>query len=127
MDDMTTETRPDIRLGSVVLDTDNPKQLAEFYAALLGWRITNVEDDWVDLEGEGGAGLAFQLAVNHKPPTWPANEVPQQFHLDLDVPDLEEAAAYAESLGARRVQGPGSDGNFIVLTDPSGHPFCVCS
>ena len=124
---MTTHTRPEVRLGSVVLDTDNPRQLAEFYAALLGWRITNDDDDWVDVQGESGPGLSFQLALNHKPPTWPANEIPQQFHLDLDVPDLEEAAAYAESLGAKRVQEAGSEGNFIVLTDPSGHPFCVCS
>ncbi len=124
---MTTDTRPDIRLGNVVLDTDNPRGLAEFYAALLGWRITDDSDDtWVNLRGENGPLLSFQLAVNHKPPTWPANEIPQQFHLDLDVPDLEEAAAYAESLGARRVTAAGREGDFIVLTDPSGHPFCVC-
>jgi predicted enzyme related to lactoylglutathione lyase len=125
---MTTNTRPDIRLESVVLDTDNPRQLAEFYGALLGWRITDDSDEtWVNLQGNGGPVLAFQLAVNHKPPTWPANEIPQQFHIDLEVPDLEEAAAYAESLGAKRVQGAGSEGDFIVLTDPSGHPFCVCT
>jgi len=125
---MTTETRPDVRLDLVVLDTDNPRGLAEFYAALLGWTITDDSDEsWVNVRGEGGGiGLAFQLALNHKPPTWPANEVPQQFHLDLDVPDLDEAASYAESLGAKRVEGAGQEGNFIVLLDPSGHPFCVC-
>ena len=37
---MTTESRPDIRLDQVVSDTDQPHQLAEFYAALLGWQIT---------------------------------------------------------------------------------------
>ena len=42
---MTTESRPDIRLDLVVLDTDQPRQLAEFYAALLGWRITDDSDD----------------------------------------------------------------------------------
>ena len=41
-------------------------------------------------------------------------------------PTWSRRRAYAESLGARRVEGAGQEGNFIVLIDPSGHPFCVC-
>ena len=82
--------------------------------------VTNL----ANVRGDSGAGLAFQLARNDKPPTWPADDVPQQFHLDLDVPDLEQAAAYAESLGARRAERAGQEGNFIVLLDPSvGRPL----
>ena len=110
-----------------MLDTDDPQGLAEFYAALLGWEIEPPEDDWVTIVGGSSGQLDFQLALNHKPPTWPDNSVPQQFHLDLHVDDLAEATAYAESLGARRAANGDHSPNFIVFLDPSGHPFCLCS
>jgi predicted enzyme related to lactoylglutathione lyase len=39
----------------VVLDTDDPRRLAEFYAALLGWEIESVDDGWITITG-GSAG-----------------------------------------------------------------------
>jgi predicted enzyme related to lactoylglutathione lyase len=118
---------PRISLQAVVLDTDDPQGLAEFYAALLGWEIEPAEDDWVTINGGSSGQLDFQLAINHKPPTWPDNAIPQQSHLDLHVDDLNEAAAYAESIGARRAANGDHSPNFIVFLDPSGHPFCLCS
>jgi catechol 2,3-dioxygenase-like lactoylglutathione lyase family enzyme len=120
-------TRPRISVGNVVLDTDDPPRLAEFYTALLGWQIEETEDDWITIGGDSGTKISFQLAMNHKPPTWPDNAVPQQFHLDLDVDDLGEATAYAESIGARRAASGDHSPDFIVFLDPSGHPFCLCS
>jgi catechol 2,3-dioxygenase-like lactoylglutathione lyase family enzyme len=120
-------SRPSISLDSVVLDTDDPPRLAEFYTTLLGWQVVESEDDWITIADGSGARIAFQLALNHKPPTWPDNAIPQQFHLDLDVDDLEKAAAYAESIGARRAESGDHSPNFIVFLDPSGHPFCLCS
>jgi predicted enzyme related to lactoylglutathione lyase len=123
-----TQERPKISVQSVVLDTDDPRRLAEFYTALLGWKVESIEDEWITISG-GSAGqkIDFQLALNHKPPTWPDNEVPQQFHLDLQVDDLDAAAAYAESIGARRAASGDHSPNFIVFLDPSGHPFCLCA
>ena len=126
-DAMTQPETPRISLQAVVLDTDDPQGLAEFYMALLGWEIEPPEDDWVTIKGGTGGQLDFQLAINHKPPTWPDNAIPQQFHLDLHVDDLNEAAAYAESIGARRAANGDHSPNFIVFLDPSGHPFCLCS
>jgi catechol 2,3-dioxygenase-like lactoylglutathione lyase family enzyme len=120
-------SRPSISFGDVVLDTDDPPRLAEFYTTLLGWRVVETEDDWITIADGSGARIAFQLVLNHKPPTWPDNAVPQQFHLDLDVDDLDKAAAYAESIGARRAESGDHSPNFIVFLDPSGHPFCLCS
>ena len=120
-------SRPGIRLGNVVLDTDDPPRLAEFYTALLGWQVEETKDDWITIGGDSGAKIDFQLALNHKPPTWPDNTVPQQLHLDLEVDDLDAAAAYAESIGARRAKSGDHSPDFIVFLDPSGHPFCLCS
>jgi catechol 2,3-dioxygenase-like lactoylglutathione lyase family enzyme len=125
--DRPTEAQaPKISIEAVVLDTDDPRGLAEFYAALLGWEVKSVEDNWVTVVGASGQ-LDFQLALHHKPPTWPDNAVPQQFHLDLHVDDLDRACAYAESIGARRAENGDHAPDFIVFLDPSGHPFCLCS
>jgi catechol 2,3-dioxygenase-like lactoylglutathione lyase family enzyme len=123
----SASSQPRISVANVVLDTDDPPRLAEFYTALLGWQVAETEDDWITIKGDSGTEIAFQLALNHKPPTWPDNAVPQQFHLDLDVDDLDQAAAYAESIGARRAAGGDHAPDFIVFLDPSGHPFCLCS
>jgi predicted enzyme related to lactoylglutathione lyase len=120
-------TRPRISIQTVVLDTDDPPRLAEFYAALLGWQLESTEEDWITIGDGSGSRMDFQLALNHKPPTWPDNAVPQQSHLDLDVDDLDKAAAYAESIGARRAASGDHAPDFIVFLDPSGHPFCLCS
>ena len=119
--------RPSITLGDIVLDTDDPPQLAEFYSALLGWPIVRREEDWWSISAETGPQMSFQLALDHRPPSWPDNDVPQQFHLDLDVPELPSAVAYAQSLGAALADNSRSSETFVVLLDPSGHPFCLCT
>ena len=122
----TTTTKPRIGFDMVVLDTDDPPRLAEFYTALLGWEVERTDDDWITIRGSGDARIAFQLALNHKPPTWPDNAVPQQFHFDFAVDDMDAAEAYAVSIGARPIEGPEKSDGFRVYLDPSGHPFCLC-
>jgi catechol 2,3-dioxygenase-like lactoylglutathione lyase family enzyme len=122
-----SQERPKIGVDSVVLDTDDPPRLAEFYTALLGWQVEETEDDWITIGSDSGTKIAFQLALNHKPPTWPDNAIPQQYHLDLQVDDLDTAVAYAEAIGARRAASGDHSPNFIVFLDPSGHPFCLCA
>jgi catechol 2,3-dioxygenase-like lactoylglutathione lyase family enzyme len=124
---MSDVPAPTIRFDLVALDTPDPPGLAAFYTALLGWEVVQSDDDWITISGGSGARLAFQLAPDHVPPTWPDPAVPQQLHLDLDVEDLEAASAYAVSLGARRLSGPEVQEGFVVLLDPSGHPFCLCA
>jgi catechol-2,3-dioxygenase len=117
------QDRPAIRFDIVVLDTDDITGLAEFYCNLLGWRIEDADDSWITIGRGAGARMAFQLAPDHQRPTWPEPGVPQQCHLDFRVSDMEVTAAFAESIGARRVD---TQQTFTVLLDPSGHPFCLC-
>jgi predicted enzyme related to lactoylglutathione lyase len=127
----TMTNRPSITFGDVVLDTDDPPRLAEFYSALLGWEIVRRDEDWWSIEPAGDSGLqmSFQLALDHRPPSWPENQVPQQYHLDLDVPaaELPAAVQYAQSIGATMADNSRSESTFVVLLDPSGHPFCLCA
>jgi hypothetical protein len=112
------------RFPSVVIDCPDPGALATFYAAMLDWQI-DVSDDWADIRAEYGQCISFQQVDGYTPPNWPAQELPQQMHLDVMVDDLDAAEAAALALGAtRHPHQPGK--TFRVLLDPAGHPFCLC-
>ncbi|MCK8672390.1 VOC family protein [Rhodococcus sp. HM1] len=118
---------PEIGLQVFVLDTPDPRGLAAFYAALLGWELDSdaTDDDWVQLRAPAGGGLAFQRAPGHVPPSWPAETVPLRAHLDLQVTDLEAAERWALQHGAVRVIGPNPSPTFRTYRDPGGHVFCL--
>jgi catechol 2,3-dioxygenase-like lactoylglutathione lyase family enzyme len=108
------------RAHHTVIDCPDPAALAAFYAALLGLPVTYSSADWVVVAvNDTSSGLAFQLAPDHRRPTWPDPAVPQQFHLDIMVDDLARAGRDVLALGAVRL--PGDD----VYADPAGHPFCL--
>lgn len=112
------------RLRSVVLDCPDPRALAGFYTELLGLPVTGDYDDWVTIGGEDGQPrVAFQQAPDHRSPRWPDPDHPQQFHLDVEVDDVDEAERQVLALGATRLPGEGDD--WRVYADPAGHPFCL--
>ena len=59
-------------------------------------------------------------------PRWPAQEHPQQFHLDLRVADLEAAVQQATGLGATHAADQPAPEVYRVMVDLDGHPFCLC-
>jgi len=109
----------------VAFDAPDHHALAGFYTALLDGEVLGDDSSWALIRTADGWYLGFQPAPDHVRPTWPSQQLPQQLHLDLQVPDVAEAARRAESLGAARVGGGGAQ--LIVMTDPAGHPFCLCA
>jgi catechol 2,3-dioxygenase-like lactoylglutathione lyase family enzyme len=108
------------RLHHVVLDCSDPAALAAFYSELLELPVTYRSDDWVVVSAsEQASGLAFQLAADHHPPTWPDPAIPQQFHLDIMVEDVAASGPRVLALGAVKLDGED------VYADPAGHPFCL--
>ncbi|MET9598304.1 MULTISPECIES: VOC family protein [unclassified Streptomyces] len=117
-------------LQCVVLDCLEPQSLAEFYRSLLGGSVNRpdrrwaVDESWATLHTPSGLVLAFQRAPDHVPPRWPDPTRPQQFHLDLGVPDLDRAQEEVLAAGGTLLDG--SDGRgWRVYADPAGHPFCL--
>lgn len=112
------------RFPSVVIDCPDPAVLAGFYAALLDWRL-DVDGDWADIRADNGQCISFQQVEDYRAPEWPGQEVPQQFHLDVMVDDLDAAETAVLELGASKAaHQPGT--TFRVFLDPAGHPFCTC-
>jgi catechol 2,3-dioxygenase-like lactoylglutathione lyase family enzyme len=112
------------RLRSTVIDCPDPRALAAFYCELLGMHVVVDEDDWVKIRTDSDApAIAFQLAPDLREPRWPDPERPQQFHLDVEVDDIEAAEQRVLAIGATRLPGEGKD--FRVYADPAGHPFCL--
>jgi predicted enzyme related to lactoylglutathione lyase len=114
------------RFPVVVLDCPDPQTLAEFYGALLDWKVEQSNDDWWSLRAEHGDSLGFQKVDGFTPPRWPGQDLPQQMHLDVVVDDLDLAETAVLELGATKHEHqPGT--TFRVFLDPAGHPFCLCS
>jgi predicted enzyme related to lactoylglutathione lyase len=113
-------------LDVVVLDCPDPAALAGFYAEVVGGKVSG-EGDWVDLEVPGGgARLAFQKAPGFVAPEWPSAQRSQQFHLDLNVADMDAAEKEVLALGATVLDAEDRERGFRVYADPAGHPFCLC-
>jgi catechol 2,3-dioxygenase-like lactoylglutathione lyase family enzyme len=117
-------------LHLIALDCPDPFALATFYSALTGipvesWPgIDPADMPGIDLVHITEPALSFQRVDDYTPPTWPEGALPKQMHLDFLVDDLDEAEAFALSIGATKPTfQPGR--TFRVLRDPAGHPFCL--
>jgi hypothetical protein len=88
-------------------------------------RVTEDVDGWVVIGSRPGLReLAFQRVTHWVSPQWPDPAFPQQLHLDIRVPDADQAEQELLLLGAARVPAERETG-FRVFTDPAGHPFCI--
>jgi catechol 2,3-dioxygenase-like lactoylglutathione lyase family enzyme len=116
---------PIATVRGVTMDCADPRALATFYQELTGMQLLYDSDGFVALAAGSGCDLGFQRVDGYRAPQWPGQDVPQQFHLDLRVEDLDAAEKLALGLGAVRPDHqPGGD-RWRVLLDPAGHPFCL--
>ena len=106
-------------LSEVVIDCHDPDRLAVFWQAMVGGDIVDQDGEWVAIVPERGVIIGLQRVPE-------AKAVKNRVHLDVQVDDLEVAAAAAEHLGATRPGGLHADplGRFIVMLDPEGNEFC---
>jgi len=122
-----------MKLGSIVIDSNDVEELSAFYENLLGWvKNVQINDDekWITLikEDYSETPLVFQFNPNYKRPTWPSNVENQQqmVHLDfyVSLSDFNKKVDHAIKCGAFLAKEQFSN-DWKVLIDPSGHPFCI--
>ncbi len=114
-----------MRLATILLDSADPAELAEFYTAATGWKPTYTDDDFVFLGDGGPVQLGFQRVADYQGPTWPDDRT--HAHLDFAVPDVAAAVATLLALGARKPDFQPGEDKWTVLLDPEGHPFCLAA
>ncbi|WP_157101226.1 VOC family protein [Nocardia shimofusensis] len=109
-------------LAAITLDCSSPKELAQFYENVTGWKITHSDDDSAYL-GEGPIQLAFQRVEGYQGPSWPDSG--KHAHLDFTVADVETATERLLALGATKPGFQPGEDRWTVLADPEGHLFCI--
>lgn len=107
------------KLSAFVFDCADPVKLADFYQQLTGWRKSDGDEDFRYLGDGKGIQLGFQRVPGYVGPRWPDDA--NHAHLDLSGVSEQEAL----KLGATKPEFQPGGENWVVLTDPEGHPFCL--
>ena len=110
-------------LRELIIDCNEPRRVAEFWSAVLGWEIQETESSfWMS---ETGAPFPDFLLVFVPVPEKKAGK--NRLHLDVSPVGCErdEEVARIEALGATRVDVGQGEQRWVVLADPEGNEFCV--
>jgi hypothetical protein len=112
-----------VRISSVCIDAVEPRPVANFWAAVLGWEVVEDDDDGISLASPARDLPALDILVVPE-----GKQVKNRLHLDLraDGNSFDAELDRLEGLGARRVDvGQGPDVTWVVLADPEGNEFCL--
>jgi Glyoxalase-like domain len=110
------------KFTELVIDCADPDRMAEFWSAVLDYKITEKDDDSVYIEGppESGPGLLFQIVPEGK-------SVKNRLHIDVSPVDRDQPEELERllSLGARRIDIGQGDVSWVVLADLEDNEFCL--
>jgi predicted enzyme related to lactoylglutathione lyase len=112
---------PIARPLALTIDCHDPRSLLSFWQQLVGGDLmADSPDDYLMLEDVPIIGLiGFQQVPETK-------QIKNRVHLDLEVPDIEDAVASSTQIGATRLgivhEEPANF--FQVMSDPEGNEFC---
>jgi len=113
------------RLAALALDSTDPRPVADFWCAVLGWQVVDEDETGVGIGAPDGSWPTIDVLRVPEP-----KRSKNRLHLDLraDGTSTADELARLESLGARRVDvGQGDDVTWVVLADPEGNELCLLS
>jgi predicted enzyme related to lactoylglutathione lyase len=112
-----------VQISSMCLDAVDPRSVAGFWAAVLGWEVVEESDEGFSL---ASPNRDFPpLDIFHVPES---KQVKNRLHLDVraDRSSFRAEIERLEALGAQRVDiGQGPDVSWVVFADPEGNEFCL--
>ena len=110
------------RFTELCIDCSNPVGLAQFWCEVLGYQITEQDEESVEIaEAPGTLPTLLFITVPE------AKTVKNRIHIDVSPGDREQAEEVAriEALGARRIDIGQGDASWVVMADPEANEFCV--
>jgi predicted enzyme related to lactoylglutathione lyase len=109
-----------IRIGSTVINCADIETMTDFWSQALGLVPSSRDPDFRVLRGQQ-VNLSLQLA---KTPI----SARDQMHLDLYSDDADAQVERLLGLGATKVrENMDPADTYVVMHDPEGNEFCVCS
>jgi hypothetical protein len=113
------------RLAVVVIDALQPRLIADFWCAVLGWQIVDTDGDVITIGPADRSWPTIDVVAVPERKT-----IKNRLHLDLRADGVSTAAELDRlaSLGARPADvGQPPDASWVVLADPEGNEFCLLS
>ena len=109
------------RITAIAIDCADPELLAGFWTAVLGWQITDRDDDIVSI-GAPAAPFGIDFVVVPEP-----KRNKNRLHLDLNATDRGQDAELRRllDLGAKTADVGQGEVSWYVLADPEGNEFCL--
>jgi predicted enzyme related to lactoylglutathione lyase len=111
-----------LSVDTLLMDCHDPKTVADFWCAALGYRLDHIDDEDAVIKPAEGPGLTmlFQFVPE-------AKTVKNRLHLDLRPSGaMATEVARMERLGATAITRVEEGGSFwTVMGDPEGNEFCV--
>ena len=110
-------------LVALCFDANDPREVARFWAGVLGWEVADDSRSGIALLPSDDTGFRLRFIASEQ------QKVGQNhLHFDLtsNFDDQQETVARALRLGARHIDvGQRPDEGHVVLADPEGNEFCV--
>lgn len=113
------------KLAVIAIDAIRPRVVADFWCAVLGWRIVEEDSDIISIAPQDQSWPSIDVIAVPESKT-----VKNRLHFDLRADGVSTAEELERllALGARRVDvGQGADVSWVVLGDPEGNEFCLLS
>lgn len=110
------------RLAVIVIDAVDSRRVADFWCAVLGWRVVDEEADFISIAGDRPE---IQIDIATVPER---KQVKNRLHLDVraDGVSTEQELQRLLDLGATHVDvGQPADATWTVLADPESNEFCL--
>lgn len=115
-----------LTIQSVTVDCHDPMLVAEFWAEMLDWEITQASADEALLKPRNASLVVSPDILFLKVPD--EKLVKNRLHFDLRPDNQAVEVERALALGARQVEiGQSADPatTWVVMGDPEGNEFCI--
>lgn len=112
-----------LRWYTVVVEAADPRRLADFWAAALGWQLAYEQLNDVAIEAPDDVDDRIPAIVFVRTPGRKRHK--NRLHFDLNPADQADEVQRLLALGATQADVGQGDVNWVVLSDPEGNELCV--